>query len=121
MISFNGVEITNSSQFKRLFQFSPDEKYFTYIEDIRFDTLNPFTFVQNLHIYDIEKTISTSKASLLKTIDLPKDLCAFQFANYVITPKNTIYISMSRFDFMPMTNLYEIDFNGKILRQLTNE
>jgi hypothetical protein len=121
MISLNGINITNPNEFKRLYQFSPDEKYFTFIEDTRFDTLNPFTFVQKLHIYDVEKTISTGKAVLHKTIDLPKDLCAFQFTNYVITPKNTIYISMSRFDFMPMKNLYEIDFNGKILRQLTNE
>ncbi len=56
-----------------------------------------------------------------RPINLPKDLCSFQFANYVITPKNTIYISMSRFDYTPRTNLYEIDFNGKILPQLTNE
>lgn len=119
--TLNEFNITNSNQFKRQFQFSPDERFLMFIEDIQFDTLNPFTFVQKLHIYDVEKTISTGKASLLKTIDLPTDLCAFQFTNYVISPRNTIYISMSRFDFKPMKNIYEIDFNGKILRQLTNE
>jgi hypothetical protein len=42
MITLKSIIITNSSQFNRDYQFSPDEKYFSFIEDIRFDTLKSF-------------------------------------------------------------------------------
>ncbi len=85
------------------------------------DYLWPYYFWE-MYIIDVEKTLSTGTMNIHSKIDFPTKLCAFQASsNFVITPNNTIIISFSRYTIQEKSNLYEIDFNGKILRQLTNE
>lgn len=117
----NSLKITDDNKQKSNGTFSPDERYIVFKEYGYFDTLNPNQQFWKMYIYDVEQTLASGKAVLYKTIDFKNQLCALQVGNFTITPQNTILISMNRFAYKEKSNLYEIDFNGKILRQLTNE
>ena len=121
VLYINSVKITNVSKQKSRGSFSPDERYIVFKEYGYFDTLYPNQQFWKMYIYDVEQTLASGKAVLYKTIDFKNQLCALQVGNFTITPQNTILISMNRFAYRDKSNLYEIDFNGKILRQLTNE
>jgi|GEM_PF-6311537 len=121
VLYINSIKITDINNQKSRGVFSPNEKYLVFNEYGFFDTLYPNQQFWKMYIYDVEETLASGKAVLHTTIDYKNQLCALQVGNFNITPQNTILISMNRFTYKEKSDLYEIDFNGKILRQLTNE
>ncbi|MBL8003630.1 MAG: hypothetical protein JNL36_00910 [Candidatus Kapabacteria bacterium] len=122
LFSINNVSLNFDRNRIRSTRISPDEKFAAvFVERQGTDYLWPYYYWE-MYIIDVEKTLSTGTMVIHSKIDFPTKLCAFQASsNFVLTPNNTIIISFSRYTIQEKSNLYEIDFNGKILRQLTNE
>ncbi|MBL8003629.1 MAG: hypothetical protein JNL36_00905 [Candidatus Kapabacteria bacterium] len=119
MLRINDVRL---DRFSSSTKFSPDERYLVLMTTRQDTGLINWRHFWELYVYDINNTVTEKKPFIHSKIDFPTKLCAFQASsNFVITPNNTIIISFSRYTIQDKSNLYEIDFNGKILRQLTNE
>ena len=121
-IFLNDIPITNQNESKN-FAFSHDEKFLAYSSDRIVDSLYLFKNFWATYFVDIQKTLKVGEVQFVNTIYHSKTFCSFR-SNYEIifgSNNETLIISLGRFTMESTPNLYEIDFNGKILRQLTNE
>ena len=121
MVSLNEVPLvswTSSSGFS----LDKDNKFLSFLNYSTIDTINTFQNFWTIYIVDVSKTLNTNKVEYINVIDLKNVLCSFQTGSLItINSPNSIILPLSRYSIQDKSNLYEIDFNGKILRQLTND
>lgn len=121
-IFLNDIPIANQNESKN-FAFSHDEKFLAYSSDRIVDSLHLFKNFWATYIVDIQKTLEVGEVQFVNTIYHAKTFCSFKSNQEITFSSNsqTIILSLGRYTIESIPNLYEIDFNGKILRQLTNE